>query len=206
MKKQKTLCRSVLRRNPCTPLNLPRGVTSTPFGPCAFRTRPRDRFQYNTHQRPTTRAPSASNLLVCDARSVDGNINIHMKLHTTMQHVAAVLRGRKGGDYDLSRLLRRTRWGAGGGNNSLAQGCSVRDIVAAMQDPLQRGCCFRNVSGQPRGAVQVMFAPRAGVGVHCAFRLLFRARGSGCKWRSITTMAPRRVRAKSMSNPAAYAA
>ncbi|CAM9439983.1 unnamed protein product [Pylaiella littoralis] len=58
----------------------------------------------------------------------------------------SVLRGREGGDYDLSRMLRRTRWGAGGGSNSLAQGCSVRDIVAAMEDPLQRGCCFRNVS------------------------------------------------------------
>lgn len=75
----------------------------------------------------------------------------HVELKT-VQHFAAVLRGREGGDYDLSRLLRRTRWGAGGGNNSLAQGCSVRDIVAAMQDPLQRGCCFRNVSGLLKGA------------------------------------------------------
>ncbi|CAM9386280.1 unnamed protein product [Scytosiphon promiscuus] len=56
------------------------------------------------------------------------------------------LRGRVGGDYDLSRLLRRTRWGAGGGSNSVTQGCTVADIIAAMEDPLERGCCFRNVS------------------------------------------------------------
>lgn len=67
-------------------------------------------------------------------------------IQTTPHHHAPVVRGRGGGDYDLSRLLRRTRWGAGGGSNSLAQGCSVRDMVAAMEDPLQRGSCFRNVS------------------------------------------------------------
>ncbi|CAM9667152.1 unnamed protein product, partial [Ectocarpus sp. 4 AP-2014] len=58
----------------------------------------------------------------------------------------AVLKGREGGDYHLSHLLRRTRWGAGGGSSSLAQGFSVRDIVAAMDDPLQKGGPFRNVS------------------------------------------------------------
>lgn len=67
-----------------------------------------------------------------------------MDVGNMLQHEA--LRGRAGGDYDLSRLLRRTRWGAGGGSNSLAQGCTVADIIAAMEDPLQRGCCFRNVS------------------------------------------------------------
>lgn len=74
-----------------------------------------------------------------------GRLQLDTTPHQTALHVP-VIRGREGGDYDLSRLLRWTRWGAGGGSNSLAQGCSVRDMVAAMEDPLQRGSCFRNVS------------------------------------------------------------
>lgn len=48
---------------------------------------------------------------------------------------SAVLKGRKGGDYDLSRLLRRTRWCGGGGSGS-THGFSVSDVVGAMEDPL----------------------------------------------------------------------
>lgn len=86
-------------------------------------------------------------------------------LHYTSRHVP-VVRGRAGGDYDLSRLLRRTRWGAGGGSNSLAQGCSVRDMVAAMEDPLQRGSCFRNVSSD---VFFVFFAVRRKTSTSTAF-------------------------------------
>lgn len=57
-----------------------------------------------------------------------------------------VLKGRLGGDYDLSRLLKRTRWGGGSGRSVSERGCSVADIVTNIDDPLGRGSRFREVS------------------------------------------------------------
>lgn len=67
--------------------------------------------------------------------------------------VVIVLKGRQGGDHDLARLLRRTKWGGGAG--SAAEGCSVEDLIDVMEDPLGRGR-FREVSDLFAG----LFGPR----------------------------------------------
>ena len=56
--------------------------------------------------------------------------------------------GRIGGGYDLSRLLKRARWGGGSGRNVSERGCSVADIVANIDDPLGRGSRFREVGSR----------------------------------------------------------
>ena len=71
-----------------------------------------------------------------------------------------MLKGRVGGDYDLARLLKRTRWGGGSGRSVSERGCSVADIVASIDDPLSRGSRFKEVRVLGYGAWRGRFCRR----------------------------------------------